>query len=781
MKILPVCLGSVLLPLGIILLTKNCAYGQITPDQTLNTTVSQTGNNFTITKGSPANNNLFHSFGQFNLPTGSIATFDLVNTPNVSTIFSRVTGGSISHIDGLMQISNSHNPVSLFLINPSGIIFGPNAQLNITGSFVGTTATSIKFADGMEFNGGNPTTAPLLTMSVPVGLQFGKNSGAIALENSNNGIPQTPIGLEVDAGKTLALLGNNINITGGVLRTFNGLIDLGSVNSGQVNLTPAPQGWTFDYSQVAAFNHINLTENAQVLGLGSGNSAIQIQGKDINLDASGVSTVNEGVFSFDQITINAAGKLNLADGGRINTFNSSTGKGGNIVVNAVESISAKGFELSDPSLATSIFSSSDSAGQAGDVTISTEKLTMAGGATILSITLFTGNGGDVKIDASDSIDVSGINHVTFLPTTITSSTLGFGNAGDLTITTGKLTVRDGSLVTSSTGSTGNAGNLQIVASDLIEVSGTSQNGILSSNIGSNVLRLDPVTRAIYELPEFPSGNAGGVILMTPQLRVLDRADIGVKNEGTGNAGNFEVYTDSIFLTDGGTISAATQSGNGGNLLLNAQQLLFMRDRSQISVEAQAAGNGGNITLNTPVIVGLENSDIIANAVRGSGGNIQITTQGLFGLQFREQLTPESDITASSQFGISGTVQINTVGIDPNSGLVELPANVTDPSQQIAIGCMGSEGSRFVAIGRGGVPQNPNQQIWSDRTWSDIRDISAFQTTGNTNAQIPESSPTLLQATGWHRNHQGQVELIATHSSTQLQSPLTCSAMPNHQS
>ncbi|WP_414528998.1 filamentous hemagglutinin N-terminal domain-containing protein [Nodularia chucula] len=773
-------LVNVVLTSGI-LLWCNFAQAQITPDQTLNTTVSQTGNNFTITNGSPANSNLFHSFSQFNLPTGSIATFDLVNTPHVSTIFSRVTGGSISYIDGLMQISNSHNPVSLFLINPSGMIFGPNAQLNITGSFVGTTATSIKFADGWELNSSNPTTAPLLTMSVPVGLQFGQNSGEIALENSNNGIPQTPIGLEVDAGKTLALLGNDIDITGGVLRTFDGLIKIGSVNSGQVNLTPAPPGWTFDYSQVEAFSNINLTQNAQVLGLGLGNSTIQIQGQNINLDASDVSTVNEGVFSFDQITINAAGKLNLADGGRITTFNSSTGKGGNIVVNAVESISARGFKLADPSLSTSIFSSSEGAGRAGNVTISTQKLTMAGGATLGSITLFTGNSGDVKIHASDSIDVSGINNVTFLPTTITSSTIGFGNAEDLTITTGKLTVRDGSLVTSSTGAIGDAGNVQIVASDLIEVSGTSPNGMLSSNIGSNALRLDPVTRAVYLLPEFPSGNAGGVALITPQLRVMDRADIGVKNEGTGNAGNFEVYTDSIFLTDAGTISAATQSGNGGNLLLNAQQLLFMRDRSQISVEAQAAGNGGNITLNTPVIVGLENSDIIANAVQGSGGNIQITTQGLFGLQFREQVTPASDITASSQLGISGTVQINTVGVDPNSGLVELPANVTDPSQQIATGCTVNEGSSFIATGRGGVPQNPNQQIWSDRTWSDIRDLSTYQITGNTKAQIPQSSPSLLQATGWHRNHQGQVELITTHSSLQVQSPLTCSAIPNHPS
>jgi filamentous hemagglutinin family protein len=774
MKLLPICLGSVLLPLGIIFFSESYAYAQITSDGSLNTTVIQNGNHFTIINGSAAGSNLFHGFGQFSVPTGNSATFDLVNTPHISNIFSRVTGGNVSQIDGLIRTINNSNPVSLFLVNPNGIVFGPNASLNISGSFVGTTAESIKFADGFQFHATQSVSSPLLTMSVPVGLQFGQNSGAIALQKDNNGIPQTPLGLQVEAGKTLALLGNGIDITGGVLRTINGLIELGSVQSGQVNLTPIPQGWKFDYSQVEEFNHINLTRNAQVLGFGWGNSAIQMQGKDINLQASAVSTLNQGVLSFDQITINADGKLNLEHGGRITTQNISTGQGGNIVVNAVESISASGFKLANPSLVTSIFTSSAGAGQAGNVTISTQKLTMKDGANLGSVSLLTGNSGDVEIHASDSIDVSGINNVTFLPTTITSSTVAFGNAGDLTITTGRLTVRDGSLVTSSTGAMGNAGNVKIVASELIEVSGTAQT--LSSNIGSNALRLDPVTRAVYQLPEFPSGNAGGVILITPQLRVIDRADIGVRNEGTGNAGNFEVYTDSIVLTHG-TISAATQSGNGGNLLLNAEKFLLLRDRSQISVEAQEAGNGGNIMLNAPVIVGLENSDIIANAVRGSGGNIQITTQGLFGLQFREQLTPENDITASSEFGVSGTVQVNTVGVDPNSGLVELPANITDPSQKIATGCTVNEGSSFVATGRGGIPQNPNQQVWSDRTWSDIRDLSAYRTTEPVQAQIPSTQNTLIQATSWHHNAQGKIELVADKSPKKIQTALTCAAVP----
>ncbi|MBY5284999.1 filamentous hemagglutinin N-terminal domain-containing protein, partial [Anabaena sp. PCC 7938] len=152
---------------------------QVTSDGTTNTIVNASGNNSNILNGIEKGNNLFHSFSNFSVPTGGSATFDLTNTPNITTIFSRVTGGNVSNIDGLIRTLNSSNPVSLFLMNPAGIMFGQNASLNIGGSFVGTTANSIKFADGTEFSAVNPTQPPLLTMSVPVGLQMGSNAGGI--------------------------------------------------------------------------------------------------------------------------------------------------------------------------------------------------------------------------------------------------------------------------------------------------------------------------------------------------------------------------------------------------------------------------------------------------------------------------------------------------------------------------------------------------------------------------------------------------------------------------
>jgi len=170
---------SLKLPLTVIFLTQGSAYAQITADGTLRTTVSQNGNNFTITNGSLAGTNLFHSFQQFSVPTGGSAIFNLVNTPNISTIFSRVTGGSVSNINGSIQTINSNNPVSLFLLNPNGIVFGPNASLNIGGSFIASTGSSIRFADGVQFSATSSSVSPLLTISVPIVYRWVKIQGRL--------------------------------------------------------------------------------------------------------------------------------------------------------------------------------------------------------------------------------------------------------------------------------------------------------------------------------------------------------------------------------------------------------------------------------------------------------------------------------------------------------------------------------------------------------------------------------------------------------------------------
>ncbi|MGL5805742.1 MAG: filamentous hemagglutinin N-terminal domain-containing protein, partial [Xenococcaceae cyanobacterium] len=175
---------------------------QITPDGSIPTEVNQSGNVFEITGGAEVGSNLFHSFQDFSVPTGNEAFFN--NADNITNIINRVTGGSISDINGLIRANGSAN---LFLINPAGIVFGPNASLNIGGSFLGSTASNLLFSDGTEFSATNTQTKPLLTINAPIGLRLRDNPGTI--------INQSSVGLTVKQSQTLALVGGDIKLEGG--------------------------------------------------------------------------------------------------------------------------------------------------------------------------------------------------------------------------------------------------------------------------------------------------------------------------------------------------------------------------------------------------------------------------------------------------------------------------------------------------------------------------------------------------------------------------------------
>ncbi|AFZ56310.1 S-layer family protein [Anabaena cylindrica FACHB-243] len=801
---------------------------QVTSDGTTNTIVNPNGNNFNILNGIEKGNNLFHSFSNFSVPTGGSATFDLTNTPNITTIFSRVTGGNISHIDGLIQTLNGNNPASLFLMNPNGIVFGQNASLNIGGSFVGTTANSIKFADGIEFSAVTANTTPLLTMSVPIGLQFGGHPGTISVEGTghnhklNGTSPVSGLtssnGLNLSSEKTLALVGGDLFLNSSFLSAPGGRIELGSITQGNVNINLTSQALTLSYPHDNySFGNIQMSQRAVASVRGTTPGSIQIQGKQINLlDGSLVVVQNLGSQTAGDITINATESLQVI--GMSSDFQSSSGivnetlqagaagniaittpkltidqgaivinrtynsaRSGNIVVKANE-VSVGGIDPANPSLFPIfgvLMAATYGSGHGGDLWLSTDRLTIFGGGNVGTRSFATGNGGNVNINA-DTVQVSSLNTLpgSLLISLLSANTFSSGDAGNLQIDTRTLSIQDGGLVSVSTINIGNAGNLTINATNSIDVGGMKdpQN---PSYIGA-VARLFTIGNRDNR---DSTAKAGSVTINTPKLTIHDGGRVFVQNEVLGDAGILKINANTLHLDKNASLLASTKVGEGGNIELHMQDILLMRHGSFINAEAGGSGNGGNIKINAPNIVGLENSDIIANAVNGKGGNIDISTQGIFGLQFRDQLTFESDITASSQFGINGTVDINNFGVDPSSGLVELPENVTDSSQQIATGCSNNTGSSFVATGRGGVPQNPSQEVRSDvynwlrlGSWSDIRDISAYR--GNSaSAQIPPSPKTLISATSWHRNPEGKIELVADQSPIQVQQLLTCAAVP----
>ncbi|MEM9772352.1 MAG: filamentous hemagglutinin N-terminal domain-containing protein, partial [Cyanobacteria bacterium P01_D01_bin.73] len=204
--------------------------------------------------GTATGQNLFHSFERFSVPTDQTVRF--VPSGDIARIIARVTGGDGSFIDGTLASSGG---AALFLINPNGISFGPNAQLQLGGSFIASTAESMVFADGAEFRTGvNGNSTPLLTSTVPLGLQLGAGSGDIT--GVGRGRTDTP-GLTLAPGQTLGLLGRSLDFAGVAIAAPSGDFQAGAVTSGTVGLDSNLQ---LNYDNVDQFGDLTLREGSFV-------------------------------------------------------------------------------------------------------------------------------------------------------------------------------------------------------------------------------------------------------------------------------------------------------------------------------------------------------------------------------------------------------------------------------------------------------------------------------------------------------------------------------------
>jgi filamentous hemagglutinin family protein len=702
--------GSVL----IALFSSNLVAAQVVGDTTLpaGERSQVLGNpNFQIDGGARRGGNLFHSFQQFSIPTGGSAFFN--NAADVQNILARVTGGSISNINGLIRANGTAN---LFLLNPNGILFGAGAQLNIGGSFVASTANSINFADNFQYSATNPQAAPLLTVSVPVGLQMGANPGAIRMQGTGYDLSvQVPIyspiirgssssGLRVPPGKTLALVGGDVDIQGGTLTAEQGRIELGSVGEGQVSLSPIPQGFALSYQGVQSFRDIRLSQ--QALADASGGS-IQVQGNNVALaDGSLIFIQNQGVQQGGNISINATQSLDVSgtspdarlwgglhsqavgsgsgadivistkelvvrDAASITTLSYSPGKAGNVTVNASDSVQVIGFSPINLTFSSNISAGAVSSGDAGDVTVSTGRLTVLNGGGVGSPTFGTGNGGDVTVNATESVEVMGYIPILFTGSSVSSVTLNHGDAGKVTINTSRLVVRDGGAVSTSTVATGDAGSITINAKESVEVSGTVLGSPNPSYVGASAPLLSQSYQQAFRLPPVPSGFSGDVTINTGQLKVTDGARVEVSNQGVGNAGILRINANSIFLDAGGALTAATASGQGGKIDLNVGDVLLLQNNSQITTSAGGTGNGGDISITARSLSALNGSQLsAATAGTGNAGNITLSADTV-GLSSGGRL-----LTTTSSSGRAGNITVKTPDLQLSGATSGLFAGTT---------------------------------------------------------------------------------------------------------
>jgi filamentous hemagglutinin family protein len=645
----------------------------ITPDGTTATAVTTPDSqNFDIDGGDRAGGNLFHSFGNFSLPTAGSANF--LNAPDVQNIINRVTGGNVSDIDGLIRASGSAN---LFLINPAGIIFGGNARLDIGGSFLGSTADRLTFPDGAEFSATNPQAAPLLTINAPIGLAFRDNPSAIVNRSAVDNR-----GLQVSAGNNLTLAGGDISLIGGRLTAPGGNINVGglaaagqlqinqngslsfpdrvtranvSLQGGVINTTGAGGG-----TLAITGRNIQIADRSFLrAGIGAGLGASNAIAGDIVLNATDAINISGTSNIQNQLLQGAIGQggsiqiqssnLSLSDSSILGTTNLSSGNSGNLTVNVSDRIS-----LSNNS---SLFTSTLGTGRAGDISLNANNISLVNGGLVNSFTLFRGNTGNLAVNVGDTLSLDG-----GIISTIVNERRAEGNAGDINIQTGSLRMTNGAKLQTSTLGIGNAGNIKIDTNNAISLdnSNLSINNVLATgrvgniSINTNNLSLSNNSQ-LSNTNAFGDSEPGRIDINATETISLDNSNLFNGNiSGDVRAGDIKINTRNLFLANNSRLFSTSTFGTGdaGQIEINASDRISLKNTSRIeSSSILSQGGGGNISLTTNRLNLADNSTINNSAVvtRGNAGNIDIKANLV--------ILENSQIATISNSGESGNINL----------------------------------------------------------------------------------------------------------------------------
>ena len=680
-----------------------------------------------------------------------------------------------------------------------GIGNGGNIEINSNSLSINNQARLIATSEGM----GNAGNIIINTNSFSVANQGQLNT---VTSSENTEVEEVDEGgnIEIDTKSFLATSGSILNAgTSGTDNAGNIIVKASeSALLDEANITATTiregEGGNIELEIADSLllrnnSRISATAGSESTSGGGGNiriNANQLKLENSLIDASTLGTENAGT-----ITINATESVEVTGFGFARLQE-------NVLVTAIEDptiiknvFSSGDVNVFNPNIVQGILAITSGQGEAGGIEINTPQLSVLDGSIIGSTTINQGAAGAIVINASELLNID--------RAIVSASTLGTGNAGDVDINTEKLSINNGGQIAVTTLNSGNAGNLTVKATELVELKGVFENTSARSGlmVGSQreattgsggdlqiftpqLLVGDGATIAATTLGQGDGGNIK--IETTDTVDVVNSGTIAVSSTGQGNAGELNIQTNSLTLEDSSQLLANTVSSEGGNVQLEIAKTLLLSDQSSISTTAGtegAGGNGGNIKINAGFLVAspLENSDIIANAFEGNGGNIDIEAQGIFGIEERSftLANQTNDIDASSEFGLSGTVEIDILEVDPSQSSLDIPV---EPVQaEVAQTCernmsANQSQSEFVVTGRGGLPPEPEDNFrlgaMPSASSAIARNEVAEPMATPENGLKSEASPPIVEATGWVRNAEGKIVLLAsspTESSLDSQS------------
>ncbi|NEQ42046.1 MAG: filamentous hemagglutinin N-terminal domain-containing protein [Leptolyngbya sp. SIOISBB] len=623
---------------------------------------------------------------------------------------------------------------------------------------------------------GNITTNELLTSGSGSEGGDAGNGGAISITSRSgdiliNGTPANPTNLSEAVLSTSTAEGGGDAGNGGDIRVIS--------QSGDIFIS----------------GRLVSTSVSEIGNAGTG-GAISIISQSGNIDTD--SNLDSFSFSFlrennaragGDITISAPAGYIQGRNNRLLTFaavqdRGESGEGGNVLLRAGNTLS--GLEIvtlssTDESGSVQIEGLDNLLIQDVRLTTTAQAEFLLGGQTIPLNTAGFGPSGNVFVTSAGNL--------TFNSVEIQANANGNTPAGDINIDSPGQVTFNNSRIDSNTNSTGTAGNISITTGTGITLHGNSSIFARTARDGQggdiqlNTPSLTFANGGEISASTFGQGNGGSLTIQSNGSLLIQgdgRLTVEAQGVSSGRAGVLNVQASSLELNDNIELFASSESSRGGgDVEITVDNLFLMRGGSFINAESTNpnAGNGGNIFIDTSdgflIAIPGQNSDIVANAVGGDGGRVEISALDILGFTEQDGLTTAelrdnstNDLSASSQDGVQGTISLNTLDLEPDQGLIELPS--LSPSPPIQRGCstevVGT--SSFTVTGRGGLPPSPTDILSRDRILTDLGPESgasgaSTQTAIDESAAIVDESPAyVVEAQGFIKDNNGQITFLA---------------------
>lgn len=686
------------LALALVCSTSNRTHAQIitniTPDTTLptNSVIQPNGNVFEITAGTSVGGNLFHSFQDFHVGSGDVASF--VDPGGIANILSRVTGANPSNIFGQLRSDSSAN---VFFLNPNGVVFGPNSSIDVGGSFHVSTANELRLGsgDGKGMFNASAHSEDILTSAPPAAFGFLPNSSS----------PISIDGLQLSAS-TSTVLASDITIGRadggvGVIRAVRGQANIVSVLSpDEVLLTPTSDGFSINTDSGNTFSRVSFQGGIEIDSSSVDSGRVVVQGRNLMLNTGAfINATTLGSTQGSTFELRASEDI-IIDGATIIANTEGIGDGGNVVLFANNNVAI----LNGSQIDATNFSDSFASG--GSIELTSARIVIDESEIRVGSLSTFGNSGDVFIDASEGVTLDNAS-------IFASSFLGAGTAGTVNIRTASVIFRGVSIIDTSTRDRGNGGSVNFQALDRLDLrsGGLGSVGINSGSAGAGaggeinfsapVVTLDEGIS--LESQSIGSGKSGNINIQAEQVNIINGSRVNVSSI-LGGGGNIVIRGhEGVLIAGEGTSLASRTSGgaNGGNILIEGDNLM-LTDGAELSTVTAGVGNAGNINIDGAKFVVQKGANITTGtSSSGRGGLVSIEVDNFVLTGSGTSISADTSLTTNSPSSMNNggdiTITAETIAIE-NGAIISASTSGTGSGGTVSVA--GSETLTVSGLGSG---------------------------------------------------------------------------------